>query len=820
MLARLSLGLLLAALLLGAWLFLDAEREPRAVRAGASSTVAGPAPDDGPRGLGAPRAADARSAPVAAAPESTSARRSAAVEDVRILVRLEPSDLAQGWGGDWHFELQTWDERRDKVELHSHAADAAGLAEFRFVGPVHVDWARVVPPESSGRALAFVEEHIDLAQGDEHEIVLAPGPGGLLEGRVQDLHGRPATGVRVHAYFEDSSSDLADWQPGLVTAESDASGRFHFPRLPKGQWGLCVEPGDWLAYRPPTGEVERGWNAIDVRDDTESEARLIAVRAEHFTLRVVDAAGAPVEAASVRLEPLQLLGGRMLLEHPERPDPLVAFLGGGVTDSDADAWIWPHGTLANWTRANGEVRLVGVPGVWDLSVWGPLDASNRAPPALRHRFELPAPDLVWTLDARFEHYRGRVLDESGAPLPDVWVVLRERGLPGVLSTQRSDGDGRFEFSWLRPGASYELELRRTGWLARGNAFAPTPEGEPAEDLVLRRGLDVELQFTTPSGVLSLAQIEIVSLQPDDSRPEESPAVEALLRSPRRRTDGRGLLRLHGVPASELVLGLRRRIAVLDGEGRAMVDAFGRSRSEDPVVHTWRLRVPPAEQLLEVDVSAWPEPEPPELARHGGRVVDATSGAPIAGAQVFVHAQEGFRTAHCDVEGRFELLGLFVPYELHVRADGYAATTLATRKWAPMLHEHEFALRPGDDRCLIVLVDRKGERLPTVQVRLIDTEGRPRRVLTRTEDGYLRFAEGAEAREGNLDLIGVPPGQLELELALKFPPLASLGRCRVLVADTTQAQTLVARLDRSLDELREELRAVRNAELVPEEAPED
>jgi hypothetical protein len=801
MLGRIAVGLLLCGLLLSAWLLRGVERSTGLVRAQAPQrprTELGGSLGD----LAEPDAGVSRSTAVVA--QASGGPAQAAAAPVRVIVRLESPHVARDWVGSWSFELQTWDEGLDTVELHARTADGEGRAEFELPGPTHVDWVRVVPPEMSGLALAFVEEHEDLEPGAVHEVVLAPGPGGRISGSVTDLDGRPVVGARVHAYAEGVMS-LPDWQPGLVAAETDRRGRFRMPRLQPGDWSLCADPYAWLGLSPPTGESIRDANQFRVRADIDvDDALLTVVPSNTFTLRVLDTSGEPVPGASVRMEPLQLLGGRMALERPPDPDPLETFLRPESDVGGRESTPWPYGALHSGTQANGEARVVGVSGVWNLSLWAP--ASQDDVPALQQRIDLPASDLTWTLPGRFGIHRGRIEDERGSAIEGAWASLRVRGDGEFVAVRRTDAQGHYAFRWLDPGKSYEVVVRRNGFLTSVVDISPTSPEAPPQVAVLRAAETLRVTLVDRAAQpIRGATLILQDVRPADPLTGEPSALELERRS-WLRTDAQGTLQLAGVPQGQIDLGLQRDVAVLDGDGRPMIEPWGHVRSTQLLAHRWTLSVPPAEHRLVVDLSAWPEPQAPELATHTGLVVDSATGSAIADALVLVQTQAFCRATRSDDEGRFWVQGLPAPCELLVQADGYTALRIPQRDWEPVEHQHEFALAAGSDACAIVLVDRLGERLPTVKVSVRDAEERPLRVLLRGPDLDFIFLPEVKALDGRLILLAPPPGILDLEVELTG--VGSLGRCKVSVGALPATREIVARLDRSLDELRAEVLARR------------
>ena len=93
----------------------------------------------------------------------------------------------------------------------------------------------------------------------------------------------------------------------------------------------------------------------------------------------------------------------------------------------------------------------------------------------------------------------------------------------------------------------------------------------------------------------------------------------------------------------------------------------------------------------------------------GRVTDATTGAPIAGAELS-HGWTFRRMVTTDADGRFEMPGFGASgvYDIHVRADGYGRTETADMDLDDLHEELEldFALMPGR-RVLGRVVDGAG-----------------------------------------------------------------------------------------------------------------
>ncbi|HEX9794193.1 MAG TPA: carboxypeptidase-like regulatory domain-containing protein, partial [Planctomycetota bacterium] len=144
--------------------------------------------------------------------------------------------------------VQTWNDTTRAVQRHDSALDAKGLAEFRFRGEVHVDWARFSPPEDSGLGLGLYEGHDDVAPGGLYEIEIELDVALALHGRVVDLEGRAVAGAVVHLYSDGQTDARLDarWTPGVLQTATAVDGAFSFPRLREGGFGVAVEPLEWL----------------------------------------------------------------------------------------------------------------------------------------------------------------------------------------------------------------------------------------------------------------------------------------------------------------------------------------------------------------------------------------------------------------------------------------------------------------------------------------------------------------------------------------------------------------------------------------------
>lgn len=209
------------------------------------------------------------------------------------------------------------------------------------------------------------------------------------------------------------------------------------------------------------------------------------------------------------------------------------------------------------------------------------------------------------------------------------------------------------------------------------------------------------------------------------------------------------------------LGLDRVDGETDLRGRFTVRAFDGDRYRVTVFHPDFL----AKTIVDYDASAGPLIVPlAQGCSTRGRVVDAATGEPVAGASISVHDPAGPRNAISGVDGRFQLRGLEprTP-SLLIGAPGYAPGSISSHircDEADDTPEHTVRL----------------DRLAAVRGRVVDEDGAAivgAGVLVWTSDvsGEKRgrvTGRGTTARDGSFEITGVLP-KSRLWLAVEAAP---------------------------------------------------
>lgn len=533
---------------------------------------------------------------------------------------------------------------------HALLTDAEGRAELRLSARDELRTLSVAAVSPATRL--FCEAAV--VAPDEAELVLSGTAWFLpctLRGVVRDPAGVPIAGARI---------SFNGWH----AATSDGDGRY---ALPIGT-GTDLRP--LLASAPGYREelVE-----IAVQDDArEHELDLVLEPAATITGHVRDAqgralAGVAVKASGSFVKHVSDADGGFVIDHLEprtshrieaespgagraaqiaragdvielvlRPGLRIA---GRVRDAQgrpiAGAAIGMYRSTSGvvvkaWSARDGAFTLEDLePGALELVV------SRRGWARTLLALELSGDrdDLLVDLE-RGRTVRGRVLDEDGAPLAGVNVFVnlaREVDARTVGGSQQSDTEGRFAFANL-PAEPCTIHARAAGWQSASQALEGPMDLEV--ELRLRRAASLAGRVVDAGSGAPIEEFT-VSVRP------RGEGMRWRLEATRHR-DAQGHFAVHAV-------GMREGV-----EFDVVIDAPGHATGQATLIAA--LRPDRERAVIALDRGV-------EIV---GRVLDAASSLPIAGAELSLNGPMP-RVARSDAEGRFRILGC-----------GRGAATIAVR----------------------------------------------------------------------------------------------------------------------------------------------
>ena len=770
----------------------------------------GDLPDAGRRTtLDEPEAEPEEAAPLArASNRPRTLERRTGVGNVVVRTKLVLDDGSKVSFAGHKVTAQSWIRETEEIFHHEAFANEEGIAEIIFEGFVHIDYLRYDPPQGSGLALAVEEYHIDLSPGSTFEETLTIGPGGVLDGRVLRDDGAPAAGVLVHAYHSGLWTDVENWEPGLAEAITDASGRYVFPSLPPGEWGVAVKPEGWLQVDPSIEDPEDGFARQEVRVGERTTAPDFRVAPLHrFRLVVLDQGGDPVPNLRLSLTPTLIHSPSLSVRagSTRGNSAIESFIRGeAAAGRRPDAGVtWPYGSLRWTTNDQGELSCFAVRGSWDATFSTPLDRSRSSANHHRMTLEVPTSDRTIRLPQSLWDLQGRVVDLDGDPISraKARLVWSHDGRADGTSA-RSNEEGIFQFRALAPYGDYRLHIGHAEHLEAEWSVplgdTPTPREYALRPSVrLRfRALDLDgnpipnLRFSLLSGVADgLAQ---------PLRSSETAWLERAIKANRRRQTGRrsGQVLMSGLLPGSYEVGLMLPFST--GE----VDRRGRPRTEEQVFQRWFLRTQEELHELTVDLSAYSPPKPPEMALHHGVVLDRVSGAPVPRARVMVSSQRYRRSTRSNGEGRFRASAPAGSTTFSVTAEGYLPSRTTVQIGGPGDYRHELFLEPGGALLALRVVDRNGATLPDVELNFQDAAGRSLQCFVPRRPGRdPEWRSNAVARAGAITVRGLPPGTLHMEVEFWGH---RLSRASVQVGGGTEPQQATAYLTESLEEIRQRL----------------
>ncbi len=769
--------------------------------------------------------------------ETTTIQRQAAEgSSGSIVVRAELTTVESESGhpppgcDGWEVIATTLRYRTNEYSHHSARSDASGVAEFHFDEQVHLMQVKCVPPADSALAAAWNDDQLILEVGDDHDLLIHLSDCYAAGGKVIDLDGEPVANAIVHATPYGNGSGLVDWRPGLLTTLTDNGGDFHFDQLHKGVWVASVEPSAWLMINPILEEQDYVNGIVSFWDSPVGEGSrpwdfgtLQVLVINPTTLTVVDSDDRPAAGLYGYVEPL-LFNDARLIKTPSSdknrtviPMEMAAFMadtdGQGAPAPEtlmaADFGVvdgWPYDDVWFLTDSKGQASLPLPEGKWRLHVLPP-DGFINADEMPAVEFSTGSGNLFYRLPARVGKVSGRLILRDGRPATYADLYLETEALDGSKLDYGSISrkDGYFEFPALEIGNSFTLNAvpdeRYCNFIAREWQLDASAD-DSDRVYVVDEGLTTSVRFTSAAHDLEAGNFRLQA---------------------RSWTDGNSALTEHGQPwwnqLQHQLINITDKPVVLPMlpagtvEFAVLADVGTGAYTDRGFPITKRvewmridIEIGVAGQKFELDLDGYRQPTS-SIARHGGVVLDQTTGRPIDGAAVHLWQEgqgSGMASTTTDVLGRFHLetrSGVFVRRAI---AAGYSPSSVSGVHYQAGEHHHEILLQPLRNNFTLHVVDRDGAQLPDCTLTFPSPSGdreavNVQGVMYPTDNFSL-----SSKNDGQLGLCGMKPGSHRLNVDFWGVIDYDLS----FTAPNMEGQTVVVHLPVTLEELREALRAAR------------
>lgn len=487
--------------------------------------------------------------------------------------------------------------------------DSQGRFELRRLRP---EQSYEVRASRTGAFPAARRATVGDAAMPPRDLTLVLAPARAARGRVQDPAGRPIAGAEVivrPALRPGAPPNLPEEESARTPVQSDAKGAFALPELPAAEVELRVRRAGYASATLPALRIPAGTGPANPPVDLG----VVTLRpGAPLTGRVIDPRGQAVPGGEI-----------FLLDQPAGPNETEKALKGRK----------PAATSA----ADGRFSIA------DLAAGTPVHLAIQAPGYLVAQVRAVRPPTEKPVVVRLEpaaSLLGRVVDESGDPVPGARVDLRWQAshpqdpeLPlgePILRNTRADGTGRFEL--------------------RGVPAGPVRVSVTAPPFMPLEGVKVELPRPSTAGELELVLERGALLQ------------------------GR-VTTANGEPVSAVRVGVSGASAATNDEGLYWLEGAETGRQDVLFLHPSHGRVArPFEIQPGVNVLDLTFEPGVEVA---GRVVDET-GRPVSGARVELNPENRFELhQYHDVtgeDGRFRLTPVLAGrYRLKAGADGFTDT---------------------------------------------------------------------------------------------------------------------------------------------------
>ncbi|HEX5012161.1 MAG TPA: carboxypeptidase-like regulatory domain-containing protein [Planctomycetota bacterium] len=302
--------------------------------------------------------------------------------------------------------------------------------------------------------------------------------GGAVAGRISSPDDEPVLCGKVALVYV-STPQSADFAPRGLTAETASEGRYRIEGVPPGRYVLAAWGGSAGAGPSNRFDAPRFVSDVTVREGDTTVVDLVLASDRVLEGLVVDASGNPVADAQVELRE------HVLLEGGDGSSARFIFGEGALRAVDEDgrhATEIAHKLAAATTDGNGRFRFEALcAGSKRLIARKPGDTALGW--ALRDVTldPLVPSEPVTLVLPRALRLAGRVLDESGLPVPGATVENWNSAFPYENPAATTDAEGRFALA-IEGAGSIMLGVSAEGFTDTSESLELTSD---RDDLQLR-----------------------------------------------------------------------------------------------------------------------------------------------------------------------------------------------------------------------------------------------------------------------------------------------------------------------------------------------
>ncbi|MBC8368910.1 MAG: hypothetical protein H8E25_02835 [Planctomycetes bacterium] len=594
---------------------------------------------------------------------------------------------------------------------HLAQLNSENMATFYFDDKDLVEYVMFAPPSESKYGGQQLSQYKRVGLDKVTSATLNLYPAATISGRILDINMRPLPGIEVNVYgwYRHTYPHTREYRP-LITTLTDDSGHYTFHNAPAGSRHILANHQQWVTVNPKYIN-----SVFDRPAPITVSCNESLVLADHQVLPLYpliidtkDARGKAMPNVSVAVTPIALSDAA--LEAPEITE--------GLFDDDLALAAWQQDSA---TAPNNELR------VSNRTIFLTTDSEGKVnvnvlrgnykvnlPAYPGNSIDLKVPCAPATIDADVEQAEVRfmVVDENGQPIPKAEVVFSSDDLFGIKTHSNDQGEVIFNLQSLQSDISFSV--KHLDFKTQLYNFETAKE--IPDELILLRG-------SSFFGTLVDSAGEAI---------EDNPEYNLIVnfadgsRAMAKITDG--TFNFSGVP---------------NGIHQVSFMTYSGTNWEGKIINSFTLNSEESPHRLVIDAAAMEK-----SYSYWGKVIDASTKAPINSASVTFRNGKYSLTMNSDDNGKFDIRQESLYDKISVSQIGYLPQTITldsqfvSSEKQPLIIELGRGGRPAD----LQLIGSSGTFYPYGAIKITEIDGATipagvglgRQNVMVLEDGHLRL----------------------------------------------------------------------------------